>query len=162
MHKNMYRRGFTIAELLIALAITALITAAVAVAFQASMENYNTNKEHFEAVNSARQALISITDRLRTADAVDPNRPANECALVTSDAENITYRYDSTNNTLYLDKDGSSYVLCENVTAMTFTRETATEDSITYVKSVLMSITVTIGDTQQTLSAATLIRRNLL
>jgi len=153
--------GFTVAEMLIALAITAVLTAAIAVAFHASIINYNINEQLFEAVNSGRQALIRITNQLRTADAVDPAAGTAECALITSGGENITYRYDSTDGRLYLDKAGSSYVLCENVAAMSFTKQTGIEDGITYVKSVQISLTVSVENTQRTLSAASVIRRNL-
>jgi len=153
--------AFTIAELLIALAITAILLAAVAVAFNASFINYQQNEDMFRAINGARQALTRITNQLRTANAVDPNAPANECSLITTTGDDITYRYDSANNRLYLDSGVNSYVLCDNVTGMTFTKSTATVDAVTYVQSVQVSITVVSGSTEQTLSAAAAIRRNL-
>ena len=61
---------------------------------------------------------------------------------------------------LYL-SSGDVYVLCDNVIAMTFTRITAVEESVTYVKSVQISITVASGDVQQKVSAAAVVRRNL-
>lgn len=155
------KHGFSIAEMLVALAITGIILAAVAVAFNASVINYNNNEDIFKSLNGARQAMLRITAQLRTADAVDPNSPANECALVTAGSQNVTYRYDSGDNTLYIDQSGSSYALCENVTAMTFTRSTATEDGVTYVKSVQISITVQIGGTSKKIASAVVIRRNL-
>jgi prepilin-type N-terminal cleavage/methylation domain-containing protein len=162
---NKFTAGFTIVELLLALAITALLLAAVAVAFKASVTNYRENEDIFKTINNARQALFRITTQLRTAAAVDPNSPTNECTLITAASEDITYRYDNADNKLYLitndDSTDSDYVLCDNVTAMTFTKGTATEDSVTYVKSVQISITVQSGDMQRTVSAAAVIRRNL-
>jgi len=159
--KPKFTKGFTIAELLIALAITGILLAAVAAAFNASVENYSTNEDIFNATNSARQALSRMTSQLRTAEAVDPNSPNTQCSLITAESDSITYRYNSEDNKLYLDNAAGSYVLCENVSAMTFTKDTAVEDSVTYVKSVKILITVTSDDVERTVSAAAVIRRNL-
>jgi Tfp pilus assembly protein FimT len=155
--------GFGIVELLIALAITALLLAAVAVAFNASIMNYCENEDIFKAVNSARQALYRITTQLRTATAVDPCSPVNECTFITAGGEDITYRYDSGDSKLYLIDNSSSdnYVLCDNVSAMTFNRNTRTVDSITFVASVQISMTLVSGNTERTVSGAVVIRRNL-
>lgn len=159
------RAGFTIAELLIALALAGMLLAAVAVAFNASVTNYQQNDDIFKVVNSARQALFRMTSQLRTAIAVDPNAPINECTMLTSANENITYRYNSADNKLYLitndDLSDSDYVLCDNVTAMNCSKTTAVVDAMTIVKSVQISITVASDDVQKTISAAATIRRNL-
>jgi prepilin-type N-terminal cleavage/methylation domain-containing protein len=155
--------GFSIVELLIALAITALLLAAVAVAFNASITNYCENEDIFRAVNNARQALYRITTQLRTATAVDPCSPVNECTFLTAGGEDITYRYNSADGKLYLitNSDGQQYLLCDNVTAMTFNKNTRTIDSFTFVASVQISMTVAIDDTERTVSGAVVIRRNL-
>jgi Tfp pilus assembly protein FimT len=157
--------ALTIAEMLIALAITAILLAAVAVAFNASVVSYRVNEDTFKAINSARQALSRITTQLRTATAVDPNAASNECSMITAEGDDITYQYNSTDNRLYLitndDLTDSDYVLCDNVTTMTFTKDTAIRDTVVYVKSVQMSITVQSGGLQKTLVAAAVIRRNL-
>jgi len=157
------QRGFSLAELLLALAIASILLIAVAVAFNASVINYCENEDAFRTINNARQALFRITSQLRTADAVEPNSPSNQCTLITANGDDITYQYNNGNNTLYLidNSSGDSYTLCDNVTAMTFTKNTAIEGSVTYVKSVQISITVASGDTQRTVSAAAVIRRNL-
>lgn len=159
------KRGFTIAEVLLALAIAGMLLAAVAVAFNASMINYRGNEDIFKATNSARQALYRITSELRSADAVDPNSPANECTLITAEGADITYRYNNGDNKLYLitndDLFDSDYVLCENVTAMNFTRDVVVEDTQIKVRSVQVSITVAHGDVEKKMSAAAVIRRNL-
>jgi Tfp pilus assembly protein FimT len=165
MRYNKNKTGFTIAELLVALTISMLLLAAVAFAFQSSMMNYRENEDIFKVTNKARQALFRMTTQLRTADAVDPNAPSNQCTFLTSNGENITYDYRSADNKLYLitNSDGNEYVLCDNVTAMTFTRETFfdAEYGFTKVKSVQISMTVVNGDIEKTISAAAVIRRNL-
>jgi hypothetical protein len=152
--------------LLIALAIAAMLLVAVAVAFNASAANYQQNEDIFKAVNSARQALFRITTQLRTANAVDPNAPSNECSMVTAAGEDITYRYNSSDNKLYLitndDLSDSDYVLCDNVTAMNCTKTNiVNEDGWLIVQKVQISITVASNDIEKTISAAAAIRRNL-
>ncbi len=156
-----YKDGFTIVELLIALAISGILLAAVAVAFNASVINYRENENIFKAVNSARQALFRITSQLRTGHWVDPNAPSNECSFFTADDEDITYQHRTADNKLYLitNSDSQEYVLCENVTSMSFIR-TPTDDGLD-CKSVQIAMTVQSGNVQRTISAAAVIRRNL-
>ncbi len=157
------RCGFTIMELLLALTIASMLLAAVAVAFNASVINYRENEDMFKVINSARQALLRITTHIRTADAADPNSPANECTLIAANGDDITYQYNNTDNKLYLitnyDLTDPDYVLCENVTAMTFTK--TPNDDGTDCKSVQISITVARGNVERKISAAAAIRRNL-
>ena len=165
-----FAEGFTIVEVLVSLAVMAILLAAVAVAFNASIINYQENDDIFKAINGARQALFRITTQLRTAYVVDPdpNSPNNECSLITAEyagREDITYRYNSADKKLYLITNDistdSDYVLCDNVAAMVFTKQIVTEGPLTKVKSVQISITVSSGNTQRTVSAAAVIRRNL-
>jgi prepilin-type N-terminal cleavage/methylation domain-containing protein len=157
--------GFTIVELLLALAIAAMLLVGIATALNASLVNYRENENMFKAVNSARQALLRITNEIRTADAADPASPANECTLITANGADITYRYNNADNTLYLitndDLGDPDYVLCDNITAMTFTKQTFVQDFQTKVKSVQISITVQHDNTEQKISAAAVIRRNM-
>ncbi len=155
--------GVTIVELLIALAVMGILLTAVAVAFNASITNYRENEDAFKTINKARQALFRITTQIRTANAVDPNAPNNECSFFTADGEDITYQYRSADNKLYLitNSDAQEYVLCDNVTAMIFKKDTATEGGTVYVKSVQISMTVESGNVQRTVSAAAVVRRNL-
>jgi prepilin-type N-terminal cleavage/methylation domain-containing protein len=160
-----YERAFTIAEVLIVLAITGILLAAVAVAFNASIINYQQNEQMFKTINNARQALCRITSQLRTGDSVDPNAPSNECRFFAADGNDITYQYrDADDNKLYVITNGHEYVLCENVTSMSFIKTPTLTDDGWDCKSVQMSMTVQSPDqvgVQRTLSAAAVIRRNL-
>ncbi|MHC4586639.1 MAG: PulJ/GspJ family protein [Planctomycetota bacterium] len=164
-NKKAHGVGFTIVELLLALTIASILLAAIAVAINASIINYRENEDIFKVINSARQALLRITNHIRTADAADPNSPANECSLITAGGDDITYRYNNVDNKLYLitnyDLTDPDYVLCENVTAMTFTKQNFVEDAVTKVRSVQVSITVAQGNAERKISAAAVIRRNL-
>jgi len=172
-----FAAGFTIAELLIAIAITAILLVAVAMAFNASITNYQENEDIFKTINNARQALSRITSQLRTAGyqvspglfvAVDPNDPNDRCRLYTATGDNLTYEYrnasdpDYPNTLLLIDNSNDKkYVLCDNVTSATFTKTPILESDGWDCKSVQISMTVESGNIQQTLSAAAVIRRNL-
>ena len=162
MKNARYKNGFTIVELLLALAITSILLAAVAVAFNASMINYRRNEDIFKAINSARQALFRITTQIRTG-LVDPNDVVSEdrCKLLCADGSEITYLYDSADSKLYLhDHDTETdYVLCDDVTSMSFIKN-PTDDGAD-VKSVQISITVASGDIERTVSAAAVVRKML-
>jgi prepilin-type N-terminal cleavage/methylation domain-containing protein len=159
------RRGFTIAELLLVLAITGMLLAAVATAFNALSISHAENERMFKAVSKARQAMLRITTQLRTAESVGTDSQTDQCTLTSSSGENLTYLYDSDAATLYLvtNDDGSDpdYVLCDNVSAARFDKATFSSDGETKVKYVQISLTITDGDTQQTVNAAAAVRRNL-
>jgi type II secretory pathway pseudopilin PulG len=159
-HRSAGRPAFTMVECLLGLAICALLMTAVAVAFNASIVNFQENERMYRTVNSARQALTRITMQLRTANNVCLVSPPNECAFETAAGEPITYEYRSADNALYLVMaDGSEYVLCDNVTAASFAR-TLTDDALA-CKSVQISLTVADSGYETTLSAAAVIRKNL-
>ncbi len=156
--------GFTLVEIIIALALLAMLMAAVGVAVHASAVNYKANENIFIAMNTARQAVMRITSDLRTGWAVSGVDPPTQCSFYTADDRNITYRFNSADNTLYLDINNNegnvedSYVLCRNVSAMTFTRTPPTGDP---VRNVQISMTVTVGGVSQTVASAAVIRRNM-
>ena len=158
-------KGFSLIEVLVALAISAVLLAAVAMAFNASIMNYNDNRDISNALNTARQAIMRITNELRCATAVSTSTPSNECTFLAADGRDITYRFDSTNQAVYLvtnyDLFDSDYVLCENITDMSFHLNTATAGGQTYVKAVMVSMTIQNGNFQKTITSGAVIRKNL-
>ncbi len=159
--KHKFVAGFTIAELLIALAIMSILLAAVAVVFKASIDGYRENEDIFKTINNARQAMLRMTNQIRTGDNFNPSDPSNRCSFFTANNEDITYEYRSTDNKLYLitNTNSSEYVLCSNVASMSFVKS-PTQDG-TDVKSVQISMTVAIDNIQKTISAAAVVRKNL-
>jgi prepilin-type N-terminal cleavage/methylation domain-containing protein len=167
--------GFTLVELLLGLAISGLLLAAVAAAFNASVVSYQENREAYEMVNNARQALFRMTTQLRTAGSPDPNGSivavtpddpddpdaASRCSFYTSSGEDITYEFRSADKRLYLitNADGQEYVLCGNVTAATFTK-TPTPDGDD-CNNVQISMSVGSGGRTRTFSSSVAIRRKL-
>ena len=175
------KSGFTMVEVLISLTILATLMAAVAFAFDASVTNFQVNRGIYETVNTARQALLRITNDLRTAnivalDADDSPDQNTQISLITNNGNDITYRLDNTDNTLYYvdNTSGNSYALCKNVTATTTPFINRTEhtidrdngaggvDTIWAVRDVRIVLTVTdkTGEISKTLAAATLVRKN--
>lgn len=172
--KNQNKNGFTLIEVMMSLVILAVLMTAVAFAFDASVTNYQANKGIYQTVNTGRQTLLRITNDLRSAQAValiggdDPDN--TQVSLVTNTGNNITYRYDSTDNTLYYvdNATGTPYTLCDNVTSATFDRTEEQIDlggtigMIWLVRDVRIVLTVTddAGKVSKKLAAATLIRKN--
>lgn len=163
-------RAFTLVECLIGLAISALLLAAVAVAFNASVVSYSENEDMFWTINNARQALARMTSQLRMAGyedptfgliAANPSDPNNRCSFRTADGGDFTYEFRSADNRLYYINNATSqeYVLCNHVVDARFMK-TTTSDGMD-CKSVQISLTVQSGDTRKTLSAAAVIRRTL-
>jgi prepilin-type N-terminal cleavage/methylation domain-containing protein len=160
-HRSKHRKGFTLIELMLSLMIAAMLLTAIAVAFNASVDNYLGNKNHYTAINQARQALMRMTTQLRTS-YVDPSVTAlNRCRLLCQDGSDISYHFEAADNKLYLldHATNTDYVLCENVTDLTFTKDTNTPTGD--VKNVQISITVQVGSDIQTLASAVVIRKVL-
>ncbi len=155
--------GFTLVETLIAVALLAMLMAAVGVAVHASAVNYKANENIFKAMNTARQAMTRITSDLRTALDILEGDPPNKCSIdYNGDGiADIVYRRNIADDTLYLDinsgGNAGSYVLCRNVTAMTFTRTPATG----VVRNVQISMKVTVDGQSQRVASAAVIRRNM-
>lgn len=165
------RRGFTIVECLVGLAISAILLAAVATAFNASLTNYRENERMYTTMNNARQALTRMTSEIRTAGYMDTSgptptywgvvhslTPSSQCELFLPNHERIRYEFRGTNQKLFLVKvaTNESYVLCDRVTNATFT---TTSDNAEDATSVQISLTVADGTFARTLSAAAVVRR---
>jgi prepilin-type N-terminal cleavage/methylation domain-containing protein len=161
--------GFTIAEMLVALAVMAILLTAVAVAFNASAINYGENKDMFDTINMGRQAMMRMTSQLRTAVAVKleadeiVNPKDRGCTFLTADGKEFRFCYHADTKTVYLhplDASGhktADHVLCQNVTAMTFNRTVVSG----VVKSVQIPMTVTVGNSSQTIASAVVLRKTL-
>ena len=115
--------GMTLPELLIALAITAILLAAVAVAFDAGLQNYSANQDLTVASRSARNALNRMAATIRSAwndphvDTIQISEDGAECALVDADGRDIVYFHDSDESRLELSIDGGDnwHVLLDGV-----------------------------------------------
>ena len=120
---------------------------------------------------AARQALLRITNDIRTAydaGAVPTNDPDESYLTLYENADldvRCIYHFNSTEQALYMDlvDDGKDpFLLCKNVTTMTFKRSPshADADKIGSVR-IIMTLTDDRGEVSQTLAAASVIRKNL-
>jgi prepilin-type N-terminal cleavage/methylation domain-containing protein len=161
MKRLKHCQGFTLVELLMALAISSLLLSGLGMAFNASMMSYTVNKDTYEGLNNARLALARMVSELRTGYLVDPDAGLSQCNFFNASSQDMGYDYRAADKTLYIvtHADSRDYVLCRNVESATFTK-IPTEDSGD-CQSVHIDLTVSSGAIQQTFSQSVAIRRNL-
>jgi len=123
-------RGLGLAELLVALAISAAVLTAVAVATDASFTAYKVNQENAALMQRARLAMYRILSEIRTSDTHSPITASLSTTFQTGvavtdtgikmyDDNDVlrTYSFDSANSRLLVNINGSSHVLAEGVQA---------------------------------------------
>lgn len=69
--KKKSRKGFSLVELLIAVAMTAVLISAVAAGLNAAIISYNENDKASSTMQAARSILSRLSDEIRAADTVD-------------------------------------------------------------------------------------------
>jgi len=165
------RRGFTIAELLISVAILAVLLAAVAVAAHAVLVNYAANTRSADVTQAARIVLHRMMGEVRTADAVtsDDHRlvvipPPND-ELITEIA------YELTGGVLYCTRIVNGQEIGWPVIASSdrvqiagfdVSRQTAVDGGgLTYTRSVSAALTLRSGEDYFGINASACPRRNL-
>ena len=157
--------GFTLVEIIISLAIAAMVLTAAAIAFDACITNYQVNKDISESVIKANQVLSRMVSDLRCATAVMTSEPNSQCTMITAAGDDITYRFEPSEGRLYLVENHvppTSHILCEGVSSAVFDRTTAVDElGAAYVKDVRILLTVGQGNSAQKACAAVAIRRNL-
>jgi len=157
--------GFTIAELLIALAISAMLLTGLAVVFNASFINYKENLDIREANKTGWLVLMRLTTEIRNAQAADPCSPTNECTLLTADGRDVTYRFEAAEKKLYYitndDLTDPNYVMCYDVADMNFPKQVYQEDGQWKVQGYQIYMNVVRGRAEKKDWAAAVIRRNL-
>lgn len=118
------RRGLSLAEVMISLAISAMLLTAVAAAFTASSEAIEQNDEFFRASQAARVSMNQILTEVRRANPVDAvNSNSKDLAMVGHDGNPRDYIYDSVNKKLKLDTHTPGkpqYTLASNCNDATF------------------------------------------
>jgi len=130
------RRGVGLIELLLALAISALLLTATAVAVDASFKAYANNQEESSLLQQSRMALNRVVTSIRTSDTHAPIDPAqlvdfkagllatdNGIAMIQEDGTDIVYRHDAANKQLIAEAKGKKYVVARGVEAFTVTME---------------------------------------
>jgi len=93
------KRAFTIAELLLSLALLAILLAAIGAAVHASIHSYQENDKIATAAQTARSILYRLTKEVRTADAVDTT--TSSVSIIPPDTTGVVIEYEFTGGTLY-------------------------------------------------------------
>jgi len=172
MKRAKIRRGFTIVEMLMALAILAMILSAVAIAMHASLQNYGENMEIAELTQTARVVLNRMMSEIRTADAIDSASQRFTIIPPQPDPGNLTeIEYVLDGGVLYCCRTVSGTQTTEpliasdedvQVTGFTITRETDIGgDDIEYTKSVTVQLDLESGGNIFSVTRSACPRRNL-
>jgi prepilin-type N-terminal cleavage/methylation domain-containing protein len=162
------RRGVGLVELLIALAISAMLLTATAIAVDASFKAYANNQEQSSLLQQSRMALNRMVTSIRTSDSHAPadfnllvdfkngkKVTGTAIAMFQEDGTNIVYHYDSAKQLLLADVRGKSYTLARGVQAFAIIMEPMrSEEALRtgggYDLLRRASIQITIGTTGQT------------
>ena len=128
---SLRRRGLSLAEVMIALTIMAMLIVATGTAFDAAFSNYKSNHDLANVSVAARNALHQMTTSLRSAwnldSAVDPDYAIDIykdavtddefCAFRDADLRDVIYRYDKSDNQLLvsIDDPTKEYVMVDDV-----------------------------------------------
>jgi prepilin-type N-terminal cleavage/methylation domain-containing protein len=166
------RRGLSLVEIMVALAITATLLTAAAVAFNASSAIVTANDEFFRATQAARVSMHQILTQVRRG-SVNTAWNATTLRLITaanddgSGEDDITYSFVSADKKLKLITNDvltdPDYVLASNVSDLKFGVEIGEDyTKAPCVVRVTVSITVRVGDNVVTLSGSAAPRRNLV
>ncbi|MCY2950980.1 MAG: prepilin-type N-terminal cleavage/methylation domain-containing protein [Planctomycetota bacterium] len=130
------RSAMGLVELMIALAISAVLLTATAIALNAATNAYAINQEQSVLLQQARVALHRIVTYIRTAKNHAPEDPTlaasfaagnivtgDSLAMFDDDSNQIIFRYDPAANHLYAIINGQQHVLCHGVLACSFRME---------------------------------------
>lgn len=117
------RRGLSLAEVMISLAISAMLLTAVAAAFTASSDAIEQNDEFFRASQAARVSMNQILTEIRRGSTDKLSSNSTDIAMVGHDGNPRDYIYDAAAKKLLLDTHTpgkSKYTLASNVTSASF------------------------------------------
>ena len=170
MNATRTNSGFTIIEMLVAVAILALLLTSVAIAFHGSLLSYSENEKIAETMQVARVVLNRLVSEVRTADAVDSDSqrvtiipPVNsehiteiECEL----SEGVLYYRRVVMGT----QESQVFIASdENVQVESFsvTRETDVDgEGVTYTTALTVQLVLRSGANRFPLTASACPRRN--
>lgn len=168
MERRIGHCGFTLIEVLLSLALTAVLLVSVAAAIKAVTEGYKENIPITEATTAARFSLSKMMRNVRTADEISTS--TNRLTILPpNDGNGLTQiEYNLANGALYysctVGGTTTSNVLIGGdniqVTAFTLTPLTATMGTITYTKRLTATISLRIDDRDFTATSAAALRRN--
>jgi prepilin-type N-terminal cleavage/methylation domain-containing protein len=179
------RRGLSLVEVMISLAITSMLLTAIAAAFHSSTQVITENDEFFRATQAARVSLNQMLTEVRRADAVaarDQNVASFTVKGITSTLLPVSrpvtsqssmefmryYRYDATAHKLMLsfqDANGNysaEHPVASNVQVAPFSWDTALDkNGAPYVTRVSIAMEVAVGNNRIRISGSAVPRRSV-
>lgn len=166
------RRGLSLAEVLISLAISAMLLVAIAAAFSGAASAIQTNDEFFRATQAGRVTLHHLLTHVRQG-TVDAPSDSRTFRIITAEKdsgggeEDRTYQFNPMTRQIVLitndDLTDPNYTLVRNVADCTFAAEMGKDYNNTdCVARLTVSIVVTVGDNTVRLSGSASPRKNLI
>ncbi len=147
------RRGLSLVEVLISLAISATLLTAVSGAYVASARAVEINDEFFRATQAARVSVTRISSELRKCRS-GTLYGDDTLELITASGEKHTYKHDAVNRRLTLTLDTlpepTTYKLASNV---------QTAEFFSNGKSVSVNVVVAVGANTVALNGSAIPRR---
>lgn len=162
--------AFTLAELLVALAITAVLLASVAVAMHGSMMTYTENERLADVTKTARIVLLRLSAHVRTAEAVESGDRRLSIIPPANPQAPTRLEYELVDGVLYYRRTiggkETSHVLVGNgevqVEGFEVTCETVQDgEDPAYTRTVQVELTLRSGVNRRTFTASACPRRNL-
>jgi type II secretory pathway component PulJ len=117
------RWGLSLVEVMISLAISAMLLTAVAAAFTASSDAIETNDEFFRASQAARVSMNQILTEIRRANTIKTVSTSTNLAMNAHDSKDRDYVFDAGAKKLMLvtsDPMAPNYTLASNCNSATF------------------------------------------
>jgi prepilin-type N-terminal cleavage/methylation domain-containing protein len=154
-HKRV-RRGFSLVEILIAMAIISIIFVVVAALYVQSGETTALIHNRSDAIFEAQEAVERMLDAVRNSDGV--TSIGNNTFSITNKSVTSTFSYSSTDDVIML--DGSVYA--SNITSFRvafLTSNGGTTTIATDVTKMEFYITATAADTSKNIETSVSIRR---
>ena len=164
-------KGLSLGEMLLSLAITGALLAAVAVAFQVSLKSYGDNQNIADAAQMGRSTLERLAREVRTADEV--TYTASQLTLYPPAESGIqSLQYDFSGDKLYYRRTvggtTSSFIALENDanTTLTLFRVTGVTGvdfhNVNCTKTITVELNLTVGHQPLALTVSASPRRNQL
>jgi Tfp pilus assembly protein PilW len=160
------RRGLSIVELMLSLAVSGMLLTAVAAGAWAAVGATQGNDQFVRASHVSRVCMDQMTTQLRRCDSCQV-AASDRVEIITDTGHDWTYQYfPSTLQLKLIQNDVSgkpSYVLANNVTAATFTADTVVDPVTSLTKVVRVSIVMStqVGKTVVTVNDTVAPRRAL-
>jgi type II secretory pathway pseudopilin PulG len=161
--------AFTVVELLIAVAIMAMLLAAVAVAMQGVLQCYGENGKIADVTQAARVVLHRMTMEIRTAN--EASTSSTRISIIPADPAVSEIVYELINGTLYRRQTVSGVTSSSElisaggqvqVTSLNLSKVNGVDGhGVSYTKSVTVKLTLRVDNSTLPVTASASLRRNM-